>query len=373
MPYARPTLTTLRQQAVQDVQNGGISGVTKLLRFSVLYVLAMVLAGLSHLHYGFLDWISKQSVPWTAEGEYLEAWGGLKRITRKAATIASGSVTFAVSGTANIPAGTEFQASGGISLVATGDSVTSGAATVVACSTTAAGAVGNLAVGTAVILSSPVEGVQTTGAVSAAFSGGADQEEDYALRTRIMKAFQDGGSNGNDADYERWATAVSGVTRAWAVSNGAGAGSVVVYVMLDNVRSAAGGFPVGTNGAAAGEDRYTTATGDQLIVADALYPERPVTALVVVASPAAQPVDFSIGYLGDNNTPANQGAIKSALADMFVRLADPTGATTIYPNAWDEALGALDLAQFGVISPVAPIMPMGVGYLPTLGNVVFSE
>lgn len=373
MPYARPTLTTLRQQAVQDVQNGGISGVTNLLRFSVLYVLAMVLAGLSHLHYGFLDWISKQAVPWTATGEYLEAWGALKSITRKAATTASGSVTFAVSGTANIPAGTEFQASGGISLIATTDGVASGAATVVACSTTVAGAVGNLAAGTSVTLSSPVEGVQTTGTVSTAFSGGADQEDDDDLRTRIMKAFQDGGSNGNEADYEKWATAVAGITRAWAIPNGVGAGSVVVYVMLDNVRSAGGGFPVGTNGGAALESRYTPATGDQLVVANAIYPEKPVTALVVVSAPAAQPIDFSIGYLGDDNTSSNQTAIKSALADMFVRLADPTGATTIYPNAWDEALGALDLAQFGVISPVGPIVPTGVGYLPTLGNVVFSE
>lgn len=112
--------------------------------------------------------------------------------------------------------------------------------------------------------------------------------------------------------------------------------------MLDNVRSSGGGFPVGTNGGAALESRYTPATGDQLVVANAIYPERPVTALVVVAAPAAQPIDFSIGYLGDDNTSANQAAIKSALADMFVRLSNPTGATTIYPNAWDEALGVLD-------------------------------
>ena len=50
MPYARPTLTQLRQQAVQDVVNGGIPGVVALLRFSVLYVLCMVLGGLAWRH-----------------------------------------------------------------------------------------------------------------------------------------------------------------------------------------------------------------------------------------------------------------------------------------------------------------------------------
>lgn len=75
MPYARPTLTQLRQQALQDVLDGGIPGVSAVLRFSVLYVLSMTLAGLAWLHYGYLDWIAKQAVPWTATDEWLAAWG----------------------------------------------------------------------------------------------------------------------------------------------------------------------------------------------------------------------------------------------------------------------------------------------------------
>ncbi|NHO43344.1 hypothetical protein GOB83_14470, partial [Acetobacter fabarum] len=78
MPYARPTLTDLRQQALQDVLDGGISGVSAVLRFSVLSVLCYALAGLSYLHYAYLDWISQQAVPWTATDEYLESWGALK-------------------------------------------------------------------------------------------------------------------------------------------------------------------------------------------------------------------------------------------------------------------------------------------------------
>ncbi|GBR03111.1 baseplate J/gp47 family protein [Gluconobacter cerinus] len=371
MPYARPTLTELKQQALQDVQNGGIPGVTRLLRFSVLYVLAMVLAGLSHLHYGFLDWISKQAVPWTATGEYLEAWGALKGVVRKAATSGSGALSFSVSSDGIIPSGTEFQASGNIALIATADSVTSGGTTTIQCAAVATGAATNLAAGTSVVLSSPVAGVQTSGIVTTAFSGGSDQETDSELRTRVLTAFEEGGENGSSADYIRWATAVSGVTRAWVNPLGAGAGSVVVYIMLDSVRASQGGFPQGADGGATQEKRYLPATGDQLVVANAIYGQRPVTALVVVVSPVAQPIDFDVGDLGDNNTTANQSAIKAALADMFVRLSEPGG--TIYPNAWSEALGALGLSQFGVVSPSSAIVATGVGYMPTLGNVTFGS
>ena len=77
MPYARPTLTDLRQQALQDVLDGGIVNVSAVLRFSVLSVLCYALAGLAYLHYAYLDWKSKQAVPWTATDDYLDSWGAL--------------------------------------------------------------------------------------------------------------------------------------------------------------------------------------------------------------------------------------------------------------------------------------------------------
>lgn len=248
MAFSRPTLTDLRQQALQDIQNGGISGVNALLRFSVLYVLAMVLAGLAHLHYGYLDWISKQAVPWTATGTYLEAWGALKGITRKPATAASGQVSFTVSGTETVPAGVSIQITGGLEAVSTAESVTSNGTTVVPCAVQASGAAGNVAAGSSASLGSPVAGIQTVGTVTQAFTGGADVEADSDLRPRILNAFEEGGENGSSKDYIKWATEVSGVTRAWVNPNGFGAGTVVVYFMMDNTRSSEDGFPQGEMG-----------------------------------------------------------------------------------------------------------------------------
>ena len=47
------------------------------LRRAVLRVLAWVQAGLAYLHYGYLDWISLQSTPFTSTGEYLEGWAAM--------------------------------------------------------------------------------------------------------------------------------------------------------------------------------------------------------------------------------------------------------------------------------------------------------
>lgn len=371
MAFSRPTLTDLRQQALQDIQNGGIGGVTALLRFSVLYVLAMVLAGLAHLHYGYLDWIAKQAVPWTATGIFLEAWGGLKEVTRKPATAASGQVSFPATGAKNVPAGTVVQITGGLTAVSSADSITANGTTVVVCTVQSAGTAGNVAIGASASLGSPVDGIQTVGSVTVAFTGGADVENDSDLRTRVLDAFAEGGENGASKDYIKWATAISGVTRAWVNPNGYGPGTVVVYFAMDNVRSSDGGLPQGGDGAAAGEGRYQAASGDQLLVANALYTQRPVTALVIVCAPVAQPVNFVVSDLGDGNTTANQALITDALQDMFTRLSGP--GVTLYQNAWTEALGALDLDQFSVTSPAESIVAANVGSMPILGSISFAS
>lgn len=371
MPYARPTLTDLRQQALQDILDGGITNVSAVLRFSVLSVLCYALAGLAYLHYAYLDWIAQQAVPWTATDEYLESWGALKGVTRKAATAASGSVAFNVTGDGTITAGTGIALAGGLMAVTTSDSTTSGsvATAPATCSTT--GSAGNLAAGNLATLSSPVAGIQTVGQVATAFVGGADIEEEQAFRSRVMLAWQGDGENGKKQDYIDWALAVPGVTRAWANPLGFGAGTVVVYIMLDDANVGNKGFPNGTNGACSSDTRYATATGDQLNVANALYQSQPVDALVIVCSPVAQPVDFIISDLGAGNTIANQTLMTAALTDMFLRLSKPGG--TIHPNDWDEALSAISLSTFNVSEPTGPVTGGNAAAMPMLGTITFES
>ena len=93
MPFNRPTLSELKARIQADMISrleltGGI------VRRSVVGVLSAVFAGCSHILHGHLDWISKQVLPDTAEGEYLEDHHArLYGITRKAAGKASGSTS----------------------------------------------------------------------------------------------------------------------------------------------------------------------------------------------------------------------------------------------------------------------------------------
>jgi uncharacterized phage protein gp47/JayE len=104
MPFARPSLTDLRAQVAQDIASA-VPGSDPLLRFSNLKITGDAQAALANLHYGYLDWIAKNAVPFTATGEFLEGWAGLIGITRKPATSASGSITFSGTTGTVIPAG----------------------------------------------------------------------------------------------------------------------------------------------------------------------------------------------------------------------------------------------------------------------------
>lgn len=377
MPFARPTLTQLRDQVQQDIA-ASPAGLTGFLRNAIVPILGWAQAGLAYLHYAYLDWIAKQAVPWSASDEWLFAWAALKGIYQKDATAASGSVT--LTGTGSVPAGAQINRADGAQYTVTATTAVSGSTSVLV-TAVAAGSAGNTDAGTIMALASPITGIASSG-VSGVIVGGADQETQEAMRARMLAAYAAPPQGGDASDYVEWALAVPGVTRAWVTPNGAGAGTVVVYPMLDIAESGTGGFPVGTNGIAPGDPRDTAATGDQRTVATAIYLKQPVTALVYVTSPINTPINFSITGLGSNNTTAMQAAITAALVDMFLRLGNVGGTVDpsvmaawpgIEPNAWYEALGAISgLTTFDVATPASAITPTA-GELFTLGTVTFAS
>ena len=375
MPYARPTLTQLRQQAQNDVVVGlGQFGPVSLLAKSVIRVLSWIQAGLAYLNYGYLDYIYLQGVPYTATGEALDGWAALKGVLREDATAASGTFvsTGNVVGT-SFPSGVLINRGGdGFQYQTNVATTVDGTGTLtIAFVATTAGSTGNALEGIALAIASPIEGINSSGTSPGAITGGTDQEQDSSLRTRMLQAFSAPAHGGDQEDYVTWALDVPGVTRAWCNPNGAGPGTVVVYTMFDEAEAADGGFPQGVNGVAAADTRANTAFGDQLTVANAIYPLQPVTALVHSCAPVADPITFTVAGLGSSNTTANQQAISAALADMFLRLGSPLGIT-IEPSAWNEAIGAISsVGPFNVTIPSDSIA-VPLGSLPTLGTVAFS-
>lgn len=371
MPFLRPTLTDLRTQVTQDI-TAALPGTDPLLRFSNLNILATSQAGLANLHYGYLDWIAKQAVPFTATDEFLEGWAALIGITRIAATSASGTVTFSGAQGAVVPAGAKLVRGDGVTFKTTGAAAVGigGTVTVAAIAdpdlTGATGAFGNSTAATLMTLGVAIAGVQSNGAVATAFVGGADLETNAALRTRMLYAYQNQPQGGSSADYLRWASKVPGVTRAWCTPNGFGAGTVVVYTMFDLARAAQNGFPQGSNGVAAGETRAVAGTGDQLLVANYLLSLQPVTALVYAVAPTANPVPFTIKGI----PVASRVGVAGAIAGVFAIDGAP-GASIPVAHIWSAIAAVSGVNDFIIVSPAINVAN-GAGQLPTVGAITYT-
>jgi uncharacterized phage protein gp47/JayE len=392
MPFSRPPLSNLRAQAAADISSG-VPGADGLLRFSNLGVLGAVLAGFSQLHFGFLDWIALQATPYTATDEYLEAWAALKKKTRNPATAASGTYTTTGTNGTVLPSGTVLVRGDGYTYqtTATG-AVASGTVTVPISAVlapidpvtnpTGTGAAGNATSGTVLTLQSPISGIQS-GGTSSALTGGADVETDDSLRTRMLQAYQNPPQGGDQQDYIGWALDVPGITRAWCAPNGFGAGTVVVYVMLDQAEAGNNGFPVGTNGVSQHDQgpngpRGTVATGDQLTVADSIVTVQPVTALVYVCAPTPNTINFTISGIATAPTSVRT-AIAQEIQQVFLQQGSPAPGTAddgsdleVAMSAIESAIAAISgTAGFVIASPSGNIANV-TGKLPVLGTVSYT-
>ena len=336
MPYARPPLTALRNQAIQDITTSGVPGLDGLLRNAVLRVLAWVMSGLAYSVYGYIDWISREAVPFTATDEYLEAWAALIGIFRIDSAAATGQASFTGQPGLVVPEGATLTRQDGTPYTATAEaSVDTNGTVLVPIAAAVNGAATDCDAGTAISLDPPIAGINAGGVTVGPTTGGADQESDDSLRSRMLAKYRAPAQGGSATDYIDWAREVPGCTRAWVQPNGAGAGTVIVRPMFDDTQAAHGGFPQGIDGCATLETRDTTAAGDQLAVADHIWPVQPVTALVYVASPVPHPIDVVLLDL-DPNTADTRSQIIASINDMYLIRAELGG--TIFPSDLYEAI-----------------------------------
>lgn len=367
MPFSRPSLTELRNQSVQDITTSGVPGLTGLLRNAVLRVLAWCMAGLAYGVYGYADWIARMAVPFTAEDEFLFAWAALVGIYPKPATGSTGSAQFSGNPGIVVPNGTALRQADGTTYTTTADgTVDSTGAVTVPIASTDVGALTNADTGTPIAIISPIVGINSQGVTVGATTGGADAETNDQLRSRMLYRYREPPQGGAATDYVEWALEVPGVTRAWANPLGAGVGTVVVYPIFDVTNAANDGFPQGTDGVSQHEPRVTPiATGDQLIVADHIYPVQPVTALVYVCAPIPYAINITLASLAPN-TVEIQTMIAQAIADLF--LVEGAPGCTIYPSQlYDAILSVPGIQHFDINAPTDPVT-LSMGYLPIMGT-----
>ncbi|NTZ82189.1 baseplate J/gp47 family protein [Burkholderia metallica] len=386
MPYSRPTLTDLKKQIWTDITTS-LGLVVSLLQRAVVKILGSALAGLVYGLYGYLDWIARQAVPWTATDEYLAAWGALKGVYLKAAQPTELHVQFHGAANTPIPSdiGVSRQADGFAYTITSGATTDSSGNATVTVTAVSAGSAGNCDDGTAMVLSTAVDGIQSNGSVVDTITQGSDVESPDEFQGRVIQAYQNPAQGGDQQDYVEWAEAIAGVTRAWCMPNGFGAGTVVVYFMMDDAEANNGGFPEGTDGVSQydkgpdGSPRGVVATGDQLTVADAIVTDQPVTALVYACSPIKNALGFTISGIDSS---AAQASTKDSLSDVLFRNGAPKGTIE-----WSDITGAVNsvsgtggyliTAVTSTVNGVTTNLPtnanivMGAGQLPVLGTVNF--
>ncbi|RJX35673.1 MAG: baseplate J/gp47 family protein [Desulfarculus sp.] len=351
MPFERPTLEELIDRAVADVATR-LPGADTQTRRGNLVVLPRVHAGAVQGLYGYLEWISRQVMPDTAEDEYLERWSNVWGVVRKPAAYAAGAVTVSGNVGAVVPAGAVLTRADLARFVVQAEVALAAATAIVQVQAEEAGADGDTDAGAPMSFVSPAAGVNSVASVGEdGLAGGADAETDTELLARLLMRIQEPPRGGASADYVAWALEVPGVTRAWAYANHLGLGTVGLCFVLDNKAGA-----------------IIPDAGEVAAVQAYIDERRPVTAQVTVFAPVAAPLDFEISLTPD--TTAVRAAVQAELADLVAREAEPSGALLLshIREAISIAAGETD---HSLISPAANVQA-GAGEIITMGAITWS-
>ena len=361
MPWSTPTLRSVRI-LVRDQVRANLRGADASIPNSILRVLSDVSGGLCHLVLQYIDWLARQLLPDTAEQEWLDRHAHMWLTNadgttgRKLATLAAGQVALTGQTWVPAPAGIRLRSDTQIEYETTVQVFLApgGAQTIATARALDPGAAGDLAPGATLSVVSPPDGVDATASVIS-MDGGVNDETTDQLRVRVLLRIRQPPMGGAAIDYEHWALAVAGVTRAWTSALERGMGTVTVRIMMDDLRASEQGFPRQTD-----LDR----------VADYLDQVRPVAMKdIFVVAPIRQAVDVQIRLLNPDTTSVRV-AIADSLNAMINERAEP-GATIF--AAWKNyaIMSAPGVISYSLANSQDDIMP-SPGHMAVLGNIFYG-
>ena len=351
MAFVRPSLAELVDRIQEDLESR-LELTGSVLRRSMVYVLARVLAGAAHMLHGHLEFLSKQLFADQSEAEFLRRQGSLYGVVPNEATYATGEILFTGDEDTVIPEGTIVSRSDGVQY-ATDAEVTIDEEGEAAVDVTAveAGEDGNCDEGVVLTLESPISGVDSEATVGEdGLSGGTDQEDDEDYRIRVLERLRSPPHGGSEADYIAWAKEVSGVTRVWVSPLELGVGTVVVRFVRDD------------------DDDLIPSAGEVDEVQDYIDERRPVTADVTVLAPTDTPMAVTLSITPDNS--AVRAAVEAELEDLLRREAEP-GETVLLSHIRTAIGIAEGLTNYTLASPAADVTHTA-NQLATLGTVTFT-
>jgi uncharacterized phage protein gp47/JayE len=363
MPWSTPSLKQVRS-LVRDSIAASLPGADANVPNSVLRVISDAMGALCQLTLQYIDWLALQLLPDTAETVWLDRHGHIWLTNadgstgRKLATLATGTADFVTAnGSVAVPSGTQLSYGGTAFLYqTTADILTdpTGVPTTAPIAALDPGSLGNLDPGTTLAVVTPLTGSIDTVTVDA-LTGGTDDETDDELRARVLRRIRQPPMGGDATDYEAWALAVPGVTRAWCAPMEMGIGTASVRFMMDDLRASNGGFPLQT---------------DIDAVSAYLDTVRPVTVKeCYVLAPLKEPIDFDIANLNPDTT-AVRAAIEQAILDMLFQYATP-GQTIFAAWKFAAVMSAPGVISFDMTTVEDDIMPDN-GHMATLGDIYYS-
>jgi uncharacterized phage protein gp47/JayE len=349
MALNRPSLQNIIDRISGDFV-AKISGATTLAMRSVLQVMARVYAAAVHLLYGYLDNITRQLFAKSATAAYLDRIGSELGVIRQAAAAADGVIT--VTGTAGtlIPAANELTSAAGNTYTTDADATIGLTGSIdVAVTCTAVGSAGNDSAGIVLTFTSPIAFVNSTAISAAGLAGGVDEESDTAYSARILARKRLAPHSGNTNDLEQWTLEVAGVTRAWAVPEWNGIGTVALYFVCD------GQTPITPTAAQiaavlAHVTSHTDSGGQTIGI--------PVTMLpgLFIAAPSIVAVNMTVRL--SPNTADVQAEVGAQLADLYLREGEPGG--TLYLSNLGEAISKAAGEDHSAIT--LPAADVGLAY-----------
>lgn len=350
MSFARPTLNELVQRGHDDL-NARLPGADSRLRRSVLGVMVTTVMGAVHGLHGHLEFLSRQILPDTAEGDHLVRWASIFRVLKKPATLAFGPVVVKGVNGSIIAQGVVLQRADGVTYVNQAPATITGGQAILSVAAAVPGVAGQSAAGVKLTLVSPIAGVSSSAVVGAGgLTSGADEETENQLRERLLERMAETPSGGAEHDYRRWTREVAEVTRAWVFRGWMGAGTVGVAFVMD------------------GRPNPIPTPADIALVQAHLDEVAPVTADVIPFAPDPVPLDLVITLLDPNNA-AVKAAIAAEVTDLLFRQARPGGGVLI--SQLREAISTAAGEQDHVLASPTANVTVGPGQLLVLGEITF--
>lgn len=206
-------------------------------KFSKDYVLSQVIAGVSHLLHGRLNFIENQLFPDTCTNDRLEQMASSRGVFKRKALHAQGAVMFSGIPRKAIPQGTELTREDAVLFKTLQPGVIARDGQIsIDCQCNTLGDVGNTSGNTVLTLVSPLSGVDSQARVrTSGIIHGVDEESRESLQARYLMRLQNPIRGGTKSDYEQWMLEVPGVKKPWVYSNVPTIGTVSVAFTIDDI------------------------------------------------------------------------------------------------------------------------------------------